>query len=54
MSESEVMRVLDTIHKLLDFFRSHPCRRDASPYLTRTPITLVNNTTPEQFTDIIR
>ena len=53
-SESDAMRALDLAQRLLDFFKSHPCHREDSPHLARTNVALVNDTTPEQFGDIIR
>ena len=48
------MRALDLAQRLLDFFENRPCHREDSSYLTRMDVALVNDTTPEQFGDIIR
>lgn len=47
-TETEANKVMDGMHKLLDCFKSRPCRQSS----LQLPITLINNTSPEQFNQI--
>lgn len=47
-TETEANKVMDGMHKLLDCFKSRPCRQSS----LQMPITLINNTSPEQFNQI--